>query len=804
MKLKLAKYVAKLLVQNGVTQCFSVTGGGAMHLNDGLGHDPGMHTLYMHHEQSCAIAAESYARIYNKPACLCVTTGPGGTNAITGVLGAWLDSIPMIVLSGQVRFDNTARWSGVGIRAMGDQEFDITRSISCMTKYSKMILDPMSIRKELEKCIYLAQTGRPGPCWLDIPVDVQGMMIEEDELEPFDEAAYLREQEVICTELDMQAAGLDALEEEKGRRPYAAADMEDLRLRESFLRQRYQRTAKHIAKDDPLIDEIIARIKQAKRPVFYTGNGLRIAGAEDLFLRAADRLGIPVVVGWNGVDIIPSAHPLRAGQPGGRGDRPGNFAVQNADLILAVGSRLNIRQVGYNFKTWARAAYTIVCDIDEEELKKPSVHIDVPVHADAAELLTALLARLDELGIRGHGNDYANTEKLCARGYGASGGGSFVFDGGEGLAGMNWLETCAYWQKRYAVYQDAYAAHGSDEPANLYEFFVRLSEQLAPGQVTVVGNGSACVAGGQAYVIKEGTRFISQDAVASMGYDLPAAIGACVACHEVDGEVCSIRYARAEELTKRAAEAVAAGYGRRTENGAVQEAEAAGKYAGQEDGVSAYGQAAADEAAAGSGAAKLYAGALEEAVLEDKAYALGELETARRDPYWKGRHESYPDYYAHDIICPTGDGSIMMNLQELQTIASHHMPIKIFLVNNGGYHSIRQTQHNLFDGEPLVGIGVDSLDLSFPDFEKIAAAFGIPFVRAMHNTELHDAVQKTLSIEGPAFCEVVVSIDQNFEPKSATRKLADGRLVSPPLEDLAPFLSDEELAQNMIIGSLRE
>ncbi len=744
MKIKLAKYIAKLLVKNGITQNFSVTGGGAMHLNDGLGHEHGMNTLYMHHEQSCAIAAESYARIYNKPACLCVTTGPGGTNAITGVVGAWLDSIPMIVLSGQVRFDNTARWSGVGIRAMGDQEFDILRSVGCMTKYSKMVLDPMSIRYELEKCIYISQTGRPGPCWLDIPVDVQGTFIEEDDLKGFDPEIYEAEMEKKAEALEDREKVVKSAIDECERDTYALSDEHDPLLKIAIKKQYIQKKCELLDKDSPIITEIIDRIENAKRPVFYTGNGIRIAGAEDLFLRVADRLGIPVVVGWNGIDIIQSEHPLKVGQPGGRGDRPGNFAVQNADFILSVGSRLNIRQVGYNFKTWAREAFTIVCDIDKEELKKPSVHIDIPVHADAANLLKALDEKLAELGYEGHKNSYRYAEKLKEEGYET--GGSYVFQGGEGLPGKNWWETCSYWKRKYSVYKDDYAAHGSDEAANIYEFFNMLSDKLSEDQITVVGNGSACVAGGQAYKIKDGSRFISQDAVASMGYDLPAAIGACVACHDVSGRVIN-----PENVDN-----------------------------------------------------KLSSAQMEELRLSDKAYALGQIVTAGKGRYWKGRGEHYPEYDEHDIICPTGDGSIMMNLQELQTIASHNMPIKIFLINNGGYHSIRQTQTNLFAGEPLVGIGNDSFDLSFPNFNKIADAFGIPYFKAEHNTDLSSAIDKTLSVNGPCICEVIVSTGQVFEPRSAVKKHPDGSLSSPPLEDLCPFLSKEELMSNLLVRPVEE
>lgn len=263
-----------------------------------------------------------------------------------------------------------------------------------------------------------------------------------------------------------------------------------------------------------------------------------------------------------------------------------------------------------------------------------------------------------------------------------------VFEGGEGLPGMDWRQTCRMWKKKYPVIQPGHMARGDHEPANVYALVKELSSRLKENQITVVGNGSACVAGGHGYIIKKGQRFITNSAIASMGYDLPAAIGACMADH------------------------------------------------------------------------------------------------------------------SQDIILLTGDGSIQMNLQELQTIIHHKMPIKLFLINNGGYHSIRQTQKNFF-GEPLVGIGVDSHDLSFPDMEKLAGAYGYPYVKACHNSQLGEAIEKTLAMEGPVICEIFVSMDQNFEPKSAARRLADGTMVSPPLEDLSPFLPDEEMDQNMIIPRIR-
>ena len=651
MKIKVSNYIAGKLVEAGINQVFTVTGGGAMHLNDALGHQEGLHCLYQHHEQACAIAAEAYARIHNKIGALCVTTGPGGTNAITGVVGGWLDSIPMLVLSGQVRYDTTARWCGVGIRAMGDQEFDIVKSIDCMTKYSEMVIDPLRIRYCLEKAIYLSYSGRPGPTWLDIPLDVQGAYVDTDDLVGFDAADY-------------EAGGTGWAEPSP-----AHAIPEDY----AGKGEHRQVLPKPVSKE--LAREIIEKIRNAKRPVLYAGNGIRIAGAFDAFMEVADGLGIPAVVGWNANDCMYDDCPWYVGRPGNMGDRPGNLAVQNSDLVFSVGSRLSIRQVGYNYKTWAREAYVIMNDVDPEELKKPSVHVDMPVHADAKDLMETMAAVLRE--------EYDKKP---------------VFDGGEGLPGMTWSETCRMYREKYPTIRKEQLKPDPTREANVYAVVEALSSRLSEDQITVVGNGSACVVGGHAYIMKKGQRFLSNSAIASMGYDLPAAIGACMAAH---------------------------------------------------------------------------------------------------DPEFEG-----DGYSQHDIILLTGEGSIQMNLQELQTIIHHKMPVKIFLINNGGYHSIRQTQRNFF-GEPLVGIGVDSHDLSFPDMAKLAPAYGYPYVAAYHNEELADAVEKTLAMEGPAICELFVTTDQNFEPKSSAKRLPDGTLVSPPLEDLSPFLPDEEMDKLMIIPRIK-
>jgi len=604
MKVRVADYIADMLVKNGIAHVFTVTGGGAMHLNDAFGHKKGLTCIYQHHEQACAMAAESYARIHNQMAAVCVTTGPGGTNALTGVLGAWLDSIPMLVISGQVRYDTTARSTGLGIRAMGDQEFDIVKAVRYMTKYAEMVTGPQQIRRCLEKALFLAASGRPGPCWLDIPLDVQGAFVQTMELEGYD-------------------AGKEAA---------------------ALVPKVSDRTAVRI----------IEKLRSARRPVINAGNGIRTAGAAEIFLKTAEKLQVPVVTGWNSIDLIDDKHPLYAGRAGMMGDRPGNWAVQNSDVLLSVGSRLSIRQAGYDFKSWAAHAYTIVEDIDPEELKKPSIHVDMPVWADAYDLLEALARNLQRM-----------QAEECRT--------------GTGPLHEGWIRQCRQWRRQYPVVQEKHFRQQA--PANVYAFIHRLGEALPEGRIIVVGNGSASVAGSHAFVIRPGQRFIINSGAASMGYDLPAAVGACIA-----------------------------------------------------------------------------AGCAE-------------------------------------VVCITGDGSIQMNLQELQTIVHHRLPVKIFVINNNGYHSIRQTQKNLFQG-PVVGIGPDSGDLSFPSMEKLAWAYGYPYFRIGCNAQLSE-LPAVLKADGFCICEVFVDTVQCFEPKSAAQKLADGSLDSLPLEDLAPRLPEEELKKIM-------
>jgi acetolactate synthase-1/2/3 large subunit len=449
----------------------------------------------------------------------------------------------------------------------------------------------------LERALHLALQGRPGPVWLDIPIDVQGAKIEPSKLKGYDP-----KEDTIRYETD------------------------------------------HLGESVALVAK---RLAAAKRPVIYAGTGIRLSGQYDLFLKLASRLGVPVVAAWNSNDLLPTDHPAYAGRPGSVGDRAGNFAVQNSDFLLILGCRLNIRLVSYNWENFAPRAFKVMVDVEAAELKKPTLSINLPIHANLRDFLLLFSASLKNWSA--HHAD--------------------------------WLGWCKDRVKRYPVVLPEYWKSSSG--VNPYCFMERLSEHLEDGEVIVCGDGTACVAAFQAIKIRPGQRLFTNSGCASMGYDLPAAIGA------------------AEAL-----------------------------------------------------------------------------------PHKKR------------IICVAGDGSIMMNLQELQTVSGQKLPIKIFVLNNSGYHSIRQTQGNFFP-DNIVGCGTDS-GLSFPDFANVAAAFDLPFEHCSSHAELNSAIRKTLEMDGAAVCEVKLDLEQAFAPKLSSRKLDDGRMVSASLEDMAPFLSRENHLANMI------
>lgn len=591
MKIKLSNYVADFLVENGIDTVFTVTGGGAMHLNDSLGHKEGLHSIYNHNEQGCSIAAEGYTRLSGKLAAVCVTSGPGGTNALTGVLGGWLDSIPMFILSGQVKRETTTWSTEVPLRQLGDQEYQIVESVRNMTKYAHMVTDANEIAYHLEKALYLSKAGRGGPVWLDIPLDIQAAPIETEELKHFNPEECMEE---IPPKFEKATA-----------------------------------------------QEILQKITEAKRPLILAGTGIRLGGAHDDFIKLVDKLQIPVVTAWNAHDTLWDSHPMYVGRPSTVGNRGGNFAVENADLVLTLGCRLNIRQVSYNYKDWAKKAYKIVVDIDKNELNKPTISPDMKVHADVKDVLTELNKLPYVPNVKEH---------------------------------AEWLAFCRKTNEKYPTVLPEY--YEKTSPINPYVFMKKLFEQLDENDVIITGNGSACVVSFQAAEIKKGQRLFTNSGCASMGYGLPAALGGCIAR--------------------------------------------------------------------------------------------------------KGER----------VICLDGDGSLMMNLQELQTISYNQCNMKLIVLNNNGYHSIRQTQNNLFkDG--LVGV-CDGNGVSFPPFDKLADTFGFQYFKIDTLQGIEEKMQEVLKAEGPVLCEAILDDTQNFAPKLSSKVLPDGRIVSPPIDDMFPFLSREE------------
>lgn len=591
MKIKVAHYIANFLIEHDVEHVFTVTGGGAMHLNDAFGHNNKLKCIYNHHEQASAIAAEGYTRLTGKLAAICVTSGPGGTNAITGVLGGWLDSIPMFVISGQVKRETTIHATNIPLRQLGDQEFDIVSSISSMTKYAQIVMEPNDIRYHLEKAYFLCMSGRGGPVWLDIPLDVQAAIIETDELKSFEEQEYL-----------------DTIE-----KPF------------------YNKL---------LSIEILNKIKEAKRPVILAGTGVRLADARKEFIDLVEKLQIPVVTAWNAHDLLWDEHPVYCGRPGTVGTRGGNFVVQNADLLLVLGCRLNIRQISYNYRDFAPHAYKIIVDIDKNELYKPTIKADLPIWANLKDVVV----------------------DLC----------SFEYKTSHFL----WLDWCRKINMKYPATLEEYY---NSSVLNPYVFISEFFKELKEDDTVICGNGSACVITFQSAIIKSKQRLFTNSGCAAMGYGFPAAIGCCIA--------------------------------------------------------------------------------------------------------QKGKR----------VICIDGDGSFQMNIQELQTVVYNQLNLKIIYLNNNGYHSIRQTQTNLFQ-PPLVGV-CEGNGLNFPDAERIAYAYNIPFMRV---ASIDDIQKLRIFMEknGPVFVEVIVDPKQNFSPKLSSKVLPDGKIVSPSIDDMFPFLDREEYEAN--------
>ncbi|MCQ2390466.1 MAG: thiamine pyrophosphate-binding protein [Kiritimatiellae bacterium] len=604
--MRVADYIWKTLADWGTDHVFLVTGGGAMHLNDALGQETRIKYVCNLHEQACAMAAEGYARISGKPGVVNVTTGPGGTNALTGVMGAWLDSVPMVVISGQTkRATMITAAPELKLRSLGDQEYNIVDSVKPMTKYAKIVMSAEEVPQALSDAWRICQEGRPGPVWIDVPLDIQAA--------PCDFPP--------CTPPVPPPVTIPILSAQ--------------------------------------IEQVVDLLRNAKRPAMIVGSGVRNAKAEEIFLSFAESLNIPVLTSISGIDLIPSDHPLFFGRPGILGERPANLIMQNSDLFLVVGTRMGIRICGYAYDTVAREATKIMVDVDLNELNKPTFRPDIKINADACEFMRAVNALLPSLP-----------------------------------AQEDWLSYCRRMKAKYPVVLSEHRKR--TDYVSSYVLPGKIMQYVSDPVTLVTSNGIAYTSTFQAIPIRKGMRMFSNEACASMGYGLPAAIGAW------------------------------------------------------------FGTLAAQPSTS---------------------------------------HSPLPT-----LICMEGDGSIQMNLQELQTLLTYRVPMKLFIYNNDGYLSIKTTQKAFFGGK-FVGAEPTS-GVILPSFEKLAAAYGIPYFRLVNNQELDTKLPKVFGTQGPVLVEVMLDPFEVLGPKAASKRLPDGRMVSAPLEDMFPFLPRDEFRENMIIKPL--
>lgn len=602
--MKLSDYIVKFLENYGVTDIFMLTGGACMHLVDSFGKSKKIKYICNHHEQACAMAAQAYSKLKNDIGVALVTSGPGATNTLTGVAGAYQDSVPCLFISGQTKKKQTVYNSGIGkLRQFGIQEINIIPIVESITKYAVMINEPQKIRYHLEKALYLAKSGRPGPVWLDIPLDVQGAEINENELVEFVE---------------------------------------------NELEPNYK-----IKPDNHEVLGVVNSLKKTNRPVIIAGHGIRLANACEELISLVEEYNIPVVTPIMGIDVINSNHKSYIGRIGIKGSRAGNFAMQNSDLILSIGSRLAVPVIGHEYELFAREAEIIVVDIDPVEHQKRTMKIDRFVNADAKIFLEDL-------------HQILKTEKFKS------------YD--------KWLKRCNGWKNKYPVCLPEYK--NSKEGINFYYFVDALNNKIKPTVPIISDAGSSFYVVAQAVNIQKEQRHITSGALAEMGFGLPAAIGVSVA---------------------------------------------------------------------------------------------------------QGNRP---------VVTITGDGSFQQNIQELQTIVYNNLPIKIFVINNNGYLSIRQTQERFFSGN-LTGEGPQS-GVSFPEIKKIANAYGIKYIKADNTEDLNKALDKVFDYDGAIICEIISLSNQLVVPTNTAKILPDGTMISKPLEDMYPFLDRDEFKKEMIVKPIEE
>ncbi len=596
--IRVADCVHRFLVEMGIRDVFSVTGGGSIFLTDALHDSTHVKAWFCHHEQAATMAAESYARVTGGLGVCVLTLGPGSTNSITGVAGAWMDSVPVMVISGQSFSSQTVRETG--LRQLGIQEFPIVPVVQSFTKYAVTVEDPARIRFELEKAAFLSEQGRPGPVWVEIPANVQSSLVVWDELDRYDPPSL---QASPSTDEGTTA----------------------------------------------VIRDVVALLIKAERPLMQVGNGVRIAKAIPTLRSVVEEHEIPFITSHNSNDLVASDHPQRIGFSGIFGQRAANFAVQTCDLLISVGNRFSLGQTGYRADDYARNATVVMVDIDQSELSKAHLRIDLPVHMDAGDFLRAFDAEVPA--------DYRCPDR--------------------------WVAQLSDWRDRYRVADEHRPYSSSTEFVNSYAFVEALSDELTPTDIIVTDMGLAYQSAHQALIVKDGQRFFTNTGLAPMGWGLPAAVGAAVAAP------------------------------------------------------------------------------------------------------------------ASRVICLAGDGGFMMNLQELATVAYHNLPVKIFIFNNRGYLTIKQTQEIGFASR---SIGVDATSgLGFPDFSVVAEAFGIPNAQIHAGPLWRSELRSALNSTGPFLVDVAMDPDQVQAPKAIGRVRPDGTREQSVLEDLWPFLSQETLVEEIRI-----
>lgn len=588
-----AEYIAARLAEAGCRHVFAISGAGNMFLFDAIDRNPELEYVCPHHEQAATMAAVAYTRMTNheRMGVAMTTAGPGAINAVTGLLNGWADSIPMVVLSGQEKTASIA--VGRELRMWGVQGFDVVRTVSPFCKYAVMLTDPQTVAYHVDRALYEARNGRPGPVWIDVPMDVQSARIDVEQLERFVPP--------VVEKNDLSA----------------------------------------------IAARVARMIEGAERPVLLLGNGIRLAGGQQLVPELMAKVPAPVITAWSGMDMVPAQTARFYGHAGVYGGRCGNFVVQNADLVVAIGSRLAIPQVGYDLSEYARGARKVMVDVDPVELKKLEAMVDVPVQADAREFIEALLVEL----------------------------GPVSFDA--------WVGQCEEWKQHYPLIEPEHHTNGH-RAINTYRFIDVLNRHLTGEDLVVADAGAAHTSTQQVIAIQPGMKFIATTGLGEMGYGLPAAIGAA--------------FARPEKR----------------------------------------------------------------------------------------------------VVLITGDGSMMMNLQELQTIVHHQLPVKIFLYDNDGYLTIRNTQNALFGGRQAGSGG--KTGVTCPDFVKVAQAFGIPTLEIEDYADVSEGIARTFAMPGPVVTVVYTDPKQVFVPKLSISTSANGALVSPPLEDLSPLIAREQLEQEMIVG----